>query len=56
MSLKVNRDLLDNRIGLVEEVDIYKSADCTCHLIHQSAWLAEVNILCILSDLRNIYR
>ena len=54
MSLKVNRDLLDNRIGLVEEVDIYKSADCTCHLIHQSAWLSEIYVLCILSYLCNI--
>ena len=38
------------RILHICKINMHKISDGACHLIHQSARLSEIHILCILSD------
>ena len=42
------------RLILVGEINRHDAADRRCHLIHQAARLAEVNIFCVLPDFCNV--
>ena len=51
---KVKIDLVNNRLSRVFEINRDKAADRACSLIKKSARLAEISILGILGNLRNL--
>ena len=53
---KVKNDLVNHRLLRVPKVYSGKSADRACHLIHQSAGLAEVNVFGSLRYFRDLDR
>ena len=53
---KIKIDLIDNGIRRILEINCNKAADRACRLIKKSAGLAEVLVLGILSNLRNLDR
>ena len=51
---KVKIDFLNDRLFRILEVDVNQTANAGCHLIHQAAGFAEVDIFCILPNLSNL--
>ena len=56
MSIQVKLYLLDLWPFHISKINMDQASNRTCHLIHQPAWLAKINIFRILANFCDFYR